>query len=129
MEKILEIKETVFKVNNNSYEGYVIKTGQQTIKMGISMGYHCCEQYGCLTTNDDISEFTGANLSGISIVDEVLNNKKIEELEYLDCGGVMFVNIETSKGILQFVAYNAHNGYYGHEAVLVAKELNHNERL
>ena len=53
----------------------------------------------------------------------------IEELEYLDSGGAMFVNLETSEGLLQFVAYNAHNGYYGHEAVLVSKQLNHEERL
>ena len=28
----------------------------------------------------------------------------------------MFVNINTSNGLLQFAAYNNHNGYYGHNA-------------
>jgi len=26
----------------------------------------------------------------------------------------MFINIDTSEGLLQFAAYNSHNGYYGH---------------
>lgn len=66
---------------------------------------------------------------GISITDTALNNKKIEALEYLDCGGAMFVNLETSEGLLQFAAYNSHNGYYGHEAVLISKQLNYEEGL
>ena len=44
-------------------------------------------------------------------------------------GGVMFVNITTSKGVLQFVAYNEHNGYYGHSACVISKQLNHEECL
>ena len=30
-------------------------------------------------------------------------------------GGIMFVNFVTSKGVMQFVLYNEHNGYYGHD--------------
>ncbi len=41
----------------------------------------------------------------------------------------MFVNLETNVGLLQFVAYNSHNGYYGHDAVLVSKQLNLTEAL
>lgn len=33
----------------------------------------------------------------------------------------MFINVETTNGLLQFVAYNEHNGYYGHEVKLVSK--------
>lgn len=132
MEKILRIEETNFKTNEkgwSSYDGYQIITDQQTIKIGISDGQSCCESFGCIITNDEIKEFIGAELLGISITDTALNNKKIEELEYLDCGGAMFVNLETSEGLLQFVAYNSHNGYYGHEAVLVSKQLNCEEGL
>ncbi len=62
-------------------------------------------------------------------MDNALNNTKIEELESLESGGAMFVHLETSEGLLQFVAYNSHNGYYGHDAVLVSKQLNHEEGL
>ena len=34
----------------------------------------------------------------------------------------MFVNINTSNGALQFAAYNEHNGYYGHEAVVISEK-------
>lgn len=132
MEKILRIEETAFKVKEyawRDYVGYQIITDVQTIRVGISDGQDCCEVYGYLITNDDIEDFIGAGLIEISITDTALNNKKIEELEYLDCGGAMFVNFETTEGLLQFVAYNAHNGYYGHDAVLLSKQLNHEEYL
>lgn len=41
--------------------------------------------------------------------------------EDLDAGSAMFINVETTKGLLQFVAYNEHNGYYGHDVLLVSK--------
>lgn len=132
MEKILRIEETSFKTSEkdwNTFDGYQIITDDQTIKIGISNCQSCCEIFGCIITNDDTAEFIGKELKSISIVDAALNNKKIEELEYLDSGGAMFVNLETSVGLLQFVAYNAHNGYYGHDAVLVSKQLNHEEGL
>jgi hypothetical protein len=132
MEKILRIEESNFKTNEKSeraYDGYQIITNLQTIQIGISDVQSCCESFGCIITNDDTSEFIGAELLGVSVTDNTLNNKKIEELEYLDSGGAMFVNLETNKGLLQFVAYNAHNGYYGHEAVLISKQLNHEEEL
>lgn len=128
MEKILRIEETTFqKVKDDwqHFDGYQIITDQQTIKIGISNSQCCCESFGCLITNDETKDFIGAELKSLAIVDEALNKKEIEELEYLDCGGAMFVNFETSEGLLQFVAYNAHNGYYGHEAVLISKQLNH----
>ena len=132
MEKILRIDDIDFKTAENdwnSYEGFQIITDQQTIKIGISSGQCCCENFGCIVTNDDTSDFIGADLISVALVDTALNNKKIEDLEYLDEVGAMFVNIETSKGLLQFVAYNSHNGYYGHEAVLISKQLNTSEQL
>jgi len=132
MEKILRIEETTFKKTKKdwqSFDGFQIITDLQTIQIGISNSQSCCESFGCIITNDETKEFIGAELKSLAIVDIALNNKKIEELEYLDSGGAMFVNLETSEGLLQFVAYNAHNGYYGHEAVLVSKQLNHEEGL
>lgn len=132
MEKILSITEATFKLSKTDwceYEGYQVLTDQQTIQLGISNSRSCCERWGSLMTNDSTTEFIGAQLISVSITDTALNNKVIEEIESVDCGGVMFVNIETDKGLLQFVAYNSHNGYYGHEAVVVSKQLNHSEVL
>lgn len=132
MEKILRIKCNNFKTKEKrwgSYEGYQIFTDKQIIQIGISDFKSCCESFGCIMTNDDTNDFIGANLIGVSITDTLLNNKKIDEIGYLGSGGVMFVNLETNKGVLQFVAYNSHNGEYGHQAVLISKQLNLSEIL
>lgn len=38
--------------------------------------------------------------------------------EDLDAGSAMFINVETTRGLLQFAAYNEHNG---HDVLLVSK--------
>lgn len=132
MEKIISISEAFFKPDVKSYqpyEGWEIHTSKQVIRIGISSGQSCCEQFGCIITNDDTNDFIGATIRNVSITDTALNNKKIDELEYLDSGGAMFVNVETNKGLLQFAAYNNHNGYYGHTAVLISKQLTKSENL
>ena len=121
MEQILSITES----QDTGYNGYEIKTNEQVIKLQISNGQSCCESYGHFMSEDDLDEFIGADLISVSIVDDALEKVKLEhadELEVYD-GGVMFVNLETSKGLLQFVAYNAHNGYYGHEAKVVSRQV------
>ncbi len=132
MEKILRVEEKIFKTDKKdwaTYDGFEVVTDKQTIQIGISDGQSCCESFGCFVTNDDITEFIGAKLKKVSITDLALNNKALGASQNMDDGGCMFVNLETSKGLLQFVAYNHHNGYYGHEAVLVSAQLNHSESL
>lgn len=126
MEKILRIEETTFKVSENTwgtFEGYSVITDKQTINVGISSGQCCCENFGYLTTNDDLKEFEGAELTSIELVDKALNKKVIDDI-YVAEGEAMFVNFNTDKGVMQLVAYNSHNGYYGHDAVLISKQLN-----
>jgi hypothetical protein len=127
MEKILSIEETVFKVNENDcneFEGFVITTSEQTIKIGIDSGQSCCEQFGYLTMNDEINDFIDEELLSISVVDTALNRKVIDLVSGFDEGDAMFVNLETSNGLLQLAVYNSHNGYYGHETVVISKQLN-----
>lgn len=133
LEKIISIEEQVFKSGNkysSTYEGYIITTDKQTIKVGITNDQSCCESFGYLSSEDDLSDFIGSKLLSISVVDEYLNSKDIpNSLEYLDEGAAMFINFETSKGLFQLVCYNSHNGYYSHYAVLISKELNHSQSL
>lgn len=128
MEKILRFEETTFETEKDwgSYDGFVVITDKQSIKLGISNGQSCCENFGYFMTNDNLDDFIGATVLGVTIVDEYLNKEKLPELYE---GGAMFVNIETSAGTLQFTAYNEHNGYYGHDAVVVSCQLNHSEYL
>ena len=77
-------------------------------------------------TNDNIEEFIGSDIIAIDLVDDCLVKEKAPSIYE---GGVMFVNFETTKGTLQFTAYNEHNGYYGHEALVVSDNFNTSECL
>ena len=133
MENILKIKETNFTVNRGGweecFEGYLIDTDKQTIKLGISTGQSCCENFGYFMSEDNVSEFEGSELVSVEITDTQLKPCSDFDASNMYEGGVMFVNINTSNGLLQFVAYNEHNGYYGHEAIVMSKQLNLEETL
>lgn len=126
-EKILKIEDSFFKDAQNDwpyFEGFQVITDKQTIKLGISNTQQCCENWGYFFTNDDIREFIGSEIFNIEIVDESLNNIEFKnKAGDLYEGDVMFVNISTNKGILQFTAYNNHNGHYSHEATVISEQL------
>lgn len=139
METILSIEEESFnhltedrklygRGREDSFDGYIITTDKQTIKVGITNDQNCCESWGYLTTNDSLNDFIGADLLEVKIVDTALNVQKMKEAD-TDYAGTMFVNFETSKGTMQLVAYNDHNGYYGHDAVVISEQLIHEETL
>lgn len=120
--------------------GFKIHTTAQTITLAIDDESSCCESWGYFLTEDDTSKFVGAVLRGVRITDENRSGRIFmsgygdvqgdsRPVEHLDEGGVMFVDIETDRGSLQFVAYNAHNGYYGHEARVSSVQLQHRETL
>lgn len=135
-ETIRRIQEIDFLHNGDIYVGYQITTSKQYILMGIDADQQCCETSGYLMTNDDLKEFILAEVLSIELVDTALNVEKLNsKLEQIEVGWAdddtqtMFVNINTNKGVLQFVAYNSHNGYYGHRVVVLSKQLNHTEIL
>lgn len=128
-EQIISIEDTSFRLDSKSYgsyDGFVIKTTEQEIKLGIGNGQSCCENWGYFITNDEPDTFIGADVLGVDIVHTCLEKEKAPKMYE---GDAMFVNIETTKGTLQFTAYNEHNGYYGHAAVVVSTQLNHSTYL
>ena len=97
-----------------NYDGVTITMDDGTVyQFGIYNEASCCESWGFLSTPDAVEPFVGAEFVSL---DKVETNElhAQADAEYLDEGGVAFVNVETSVGQLQFAAYNAHNGYYGH---------------
>ena len=118
MSKIVLIEETEWKEGSwSGYDGYrIVCDDGKDIKMGISNGQSCCENWGYLTSEDDLQQYVGAELLGVKVVDEALNVSTCPEVYE---GGITFINVETSKGMFQFVAYNEHNGYYSHDCVLI----------
>lgn len=125
--KILDIKEDVSIESDKwrSIEGYEIITDKGSIKVGVSNYQLCCEDWGYFTSEDNLQDFLGAEVIQVDLVDKEL--KVYEKLRYLEDGGAMFVNVVTNKGTLQLVAYNCHNGYYGHNAVYIDVDGNKHE--
>jgi len=122
-EKILKISETSF----DGKDGYIIDTDKQQIKLGIDNWQACCENWGYFMSEDNLNDFIGAEIRSVAVVDTEL--RSYEELEALYEGDTMFVNIETTNGLLQFVAYNEHNGYYGHDACVISQQVTQEENL
>jgi len=129
MEKIIEIKDYE-GVGRYAVAGFQVMTDKQLIRLYIDNQSQCCESWGYFWCNDNPQDFVGAELRGVSVTDTALNEALVEaktfppEDEYFT-GGVMFVNLETDRGTLQFVAYNEHNGFYGHLATVESTQLAH----
>lgn len=140
MEKIVEIKEVslIGKGPKGSYEtsweGYEVITTQQSIKLLIGGDQCCCEHYGYLMTEDAPKEFIGAELQDVRTIDEKYLSESMRERANAEgCfsydGGAVFVNLETDRGPLQFVIYNLHNGYYGHDIWIHSNQMEQFETL
>ena len=117
MEEILKIEE----INDDVNSGFQITTDSRIINLCINNGQHCCEKWGYLSTPDDTSEYIGAYIYSIELVDTAL--KKSTFIDFLESANAMFLNINTDIGILQFAVYNSHNGYYGHSAYLSGTDI------
>jgi hypothetical protein len=115
------------------FDGYEVVTTEQRIRLLMTMETSCCETPGYFLSEDDPKDFIGAELRDVKIVDTELKVGSLKDntdgYGVDDDGGVMFVNIETDRGVLQFVAYNRQNGYYGHTARVESRQLTHEERI
>jgi hypothetical protein len=134
MEKITEIKDYEGGDGYRNVAGFEVVTDKQSIRLYIDNDSLCCEKWGHFWCNDNPQDFVGAELRGVSLTDTALNEAQMQanNLNPNDKwfeGSVMFVNLDTDRGTLQFVAYNDHNGYYGHEAKVQCAQLTHAETL
>lgn len=108
--------------------GYRIHTNDQVVTLAIGSEQNCCEDWGYLMSEDDVQRFVGSTLLDVEITDTACFNHGLalgsDEDSFYE-GEAMFVNVHTSMGLLQFVAYNIHNGYYGHQARVESKQVKH----
>lgn len=135
MEKILRIEE-FSNVEPRSetnpwggYDGYRIVTTEQVITVAINNDQRCCESWGYLSSEDELRRFVGANLLGVSLTDTALVSYELPKDDENTTTEAVFVNIETSVGVLQLVVYNNQNGYYGHKVRVVSNTLRHEDTL
>lgn len=113
--------------NGSKFDGYIITTDSDTIKIGICNSQQCCESWGYLSSEDNLEKFIGSNLNDILVVDNAL--KVYQPFREISENDAIFVNLLTNRGTLQFVVYNEHNGYYGHRVIVESKTFNLNSRI
>lgn len=121
IEPIISITE--LEGDSGRYNGWEVKTARYTYKVKINNRQRCCESWGYFSTPDDVQFFVGATLMDVKIVDAVLNVKSLEQRENewswtVEEEACMFVNFDTTRGVLQLAVYNMHNGYYGHRVII-----------
>lgn len=109
--------------NTKSYEGIYIKTNIAELKFEIEADRQCCEYFGYFSYNEfdkPLEHFIGAEIYEVSVSNDEKENKKVfdatknVEHSIYNIDSAVFINLMTSKGKLQIVVYNEHNGYYGH---------------
>lgn len=120
----------------------------KTVFFGIADNSNCCESWDYLYSSDEVKDFIGAEYLGIEerstwpstidIPEECKSYRNDESWDYLcssdqvedfindeefdsDCG-FQSIDVKTSKGTLQFVVYNIHNGYYSHAVITIDEE-------
>ena len=104
------IIERYEKIDNEyCWLGYKILTNDtsKNITCKISNTQYCCETYGVFCKNN-LDDFIGAEYEKIEI------SEKTKE----ECGETetsIKILIHTSKGVIEIILYNQHNGYYSHE--------------
>ena len=127
MEKIISISEVNVVLRkpdvryDSTYTGYEVVTDKQRIRVLIDDCQSCCENYGYIASEDNFDDFIGAELISINATDTALKTYKVRGFG-LDVDACQFVTLTTSKGVLQFVVYNEHNGYYGHDTFIQSEQ-------
>lgn len=115
----------------DKFDGYRISTTNGVIEIAVDSFQNCCENWGYISSNNNFSDFCGAEILEIKYtqkIDEVLETVAMQlSKEGVTLDDIYFITFETSKGTLQFVVYNEHNGYYGHDCYVSCdfiKEMN-----
>lgn len=73
-------------------------------------GQSCCE-YRYITSDDDLTSFTGGTLEGV--VQGECRSVDPDQDEWAEEHEASFLRIYTSKGVIVFETHVEHNGYYG----------------
>src|SRR6185437_12398098 len=104
----------------DNMDGYEVETDQHVYRVLISNEQSCCESWGYLASDDDLTPFIGAELREVRLTDTALNTARVEASDYYgdDAGGIQFVDFVTDRGTFQLAVYNGHNGYYGHGVIV-----------
>ena len=120
MSKIVKIEEvygiTPYK-SSKKFDGFKIETEDEELYFVIERCQNCCECWGYLSTPENLENYIGAEYLGYEekvcklLVEQVKEDCVVED-------EMQFLNVNTSKGVIDFAVYNSHNGYYSHTVIL-----------
>jgi hypothetical protein len=99
------LNKTIEKVELDGDDLVIFFTDNTTLVIWDG-GQSCCESR-YMTTDDDLSDFSGATLLDMELksVDSMDDNWGVHEIQFLD--------VKTSEGVFTMANHNEHNGYYG----------------
>lgn len=120
---IKTIKEVVDVETSSSWlsmDGYKVETDEHSFYILISNGQSCCENWGYITSEDELDYFLGSELIEVNVTDTTLNKKILTKMDddYINNSEIQFVDFKTNIGTFQLAVYNHHNGYYGHSILI-----------
>lgn len=106
------------------YDGYEVVTTNNVYKVLIENDRQCCEDWGYACTEDCADDYIGAELLGIRLTDTQRGSMVVGEFtDGKFChDNIQFVDFITNEGVFQLAVYNDHNGYYGHDILLIKND-------
>ena len=102
--------EEVYDEYMSEYEkgdGYRLTfSDNQTYSILIANDQNCCESFGYLASEDDLSDFVGAEIDSIGVTDTELSSEFLKQIyhesdsdDLLEIADCVFLTIHTTKGL------------------------------
>lgn len=122
--KIQSIRECTW-VKGECFEGYEVETDKNSIRVLIDNSQQCCENWGYFICNGEATEqYIGKVLTEVRLTDTDCRTKMLEEHGLSTTWTeIQFVDFCFADGdVLQIAVYNEHNGYYGHDILVLVNQ-------
>lgn len=127
------VAETIVEIRSSTsgVAGYEVVTTKQIISLSIRSTGLTGDNCGCFFCNTCALDFVGSSVRGVWVVDELVDDEAIacHGFVLFDQAKAMVVNIETSFGTLQFVAYNSGDGSGKQQAKVQSALMTHSQIL
>lgn len=125
MDEITEIRRVDDeRVDDDYYKGFIIETTEQKIKVFIDSHQQCCEEFDVyIVLNGERLDMHDIQymLIGHDVTDVRWGRLHRVPVEALDTYEAR-IEVETSAGLVELVAWNEHNGYYPHSVIVSWKD-------
>jgi hypothetical protein len=110
-----DLADMHFLEKNEKFTGYTIKTSKQIITVAITSVHSCCESFDVEIHTPLSESLIGQTITNIKWGNKPLYDYSGFHKSYMDHESVpACVDLTTSIGTCQIIAYNVHNGYYPH---------------